>query len=45
MTFDNYEEHEKENKSFLLINELNRQLNKDVFMRLSDKLGNKNGNK
>ena len=36
MTFDNYERHESENKTMLLINKLNRDANKNIFMRLSD---------
>lgn len=36
MTFDNFERHESENKTQLLINELNRKAKKPVFFRLSD---------
>ena len=36
MTFDNFERHENENKTQLLINELNRKAKKPVFFRLSD---------
>ena len=36
MTFDNYERHENENKTQLLINELNRKAKKPIFFRLSD---------
>ena len=36
MTFDNYERHENENKTVLLINELNRKAKKPIFFRLSD---------
>ncbi len=36
MTFDNYERHENENKTVLLINELNRKAKKSIFFRLSD---------
>ena len=41
MTFDDYKYHEKESTSFLLINELNREFNKKIFIKCSDKL-NKN---
>lgn len=37
MTFDNYLRHESENKTQLLINKLNREYKKDIFLRLSDK--------
>lgn len=37
MTFDNYERHESENKTQLLINKLNREYKKEIFTRLSDK--------
>ena len=36
MTFDNFERHESENKTQLLINELNRKAKKPIFFRLSD---------
>ena len=36
MTFENYERHESENKTQLLINELNRKSKKETFIRLSD---------
>ena len=36
MTFDNFERHENENKTQLLINELNRKAKKPIFFRLSD---------
>ena len=36
MTFDNFERNEKENETQLLINELNRSINSDKFIRLSD---------
>ena len=36
MTFDNYERHEEESTSFLVINELNREYHKPIFKRLSD---------
>ncbi|MBO8427208.1 MAG: DNA polymerase IV [Firmicutes bacterium] len=36
MTFDNFLTHEKESKTFLLVNELNREFNKNLFKRLSD---------
>ncbi|MFA6755156.1 MAG: DNA polymerase IV [Bacilli bacterium] len=36
MTFDNYKLNEKENEIGLLINQLNREINKDTFLRLSD---------
>jgi len=36
MTFDNYEQNEVENSTQLLINELNRELNSNTFIRLSD---------
>lgn len=36
MTFLNFEEHEKENKSYLIMNELNREMNKQIFKKLSD---------
>ena len=36
MTFDNYQENEKNNEISLLINKLNRTVNSDTFMRLSD---------
>ena len=45
MTFDNYEKHENENKVGLLINRLNREVNKDIFIRLSDLKDKKYGNK
>lgn len=32
----NYQIHEKENKTFVIINELNREMNKEVFKKLSD---------
>lgn len=38
MTFDDYKYHEKESTSFLLINELNREFNKKIFIKCSDKL-------
>lgn len=41
MTFDNYERHENENKTQLLINKLNREYKKEIFSRLSDKKVNK----
>lgn len=43
MTFDNYERHEEENKTQLLINKLNRETKKNTFMRLSDLKDFKNG--
>lgn len=43
MTFDDYMIHEKESETFLLINKLNRQFNKDVLIRASD-LKKKHGN-
>lgn len=42
MTLDNYEMHEKENKTQLLINDLNRKAHKQLFCRLSDIDRNKN---
>lgn len=36
MTFDNYEIHEKENETYLLINKINREFNKEVVKRTSD---------
>lgn len=36
MTFDDYEIHENENKTGLLINKLNREFNKEVFKKVSD---------
>lgn len=36
MTFDNYERHESENKTMMIINDLNRKLKKPIFFRLSD---------
>ena len=45
MTFDNYEKHESDNKVGLLINRLNREANKDIFIRLSDLKDKKHGNK
>lgn len=43
MTFDNYENYEKENATYLLINELNRKSHKKIFYRASEikKDGNK----
>ncbi len=41
MTFDNFERHENENKTVLLINELNRKAKKPIFFRLSDLKDNK----
>jgi len=36
MTFNDFETNEKENETVLLINKLNRKMETDVFMRLSD---------
>ena len=36
MTFDDYKRHEQENTSFLIINELNREVNKKLFIKCSD---------
>lgn len=36
MTFDNYENFEKENETLLIINQLNRQMHKKVFKRASE---------
>ncbi len=44
MTFEDYQMHEQENKTQLLINELNREYNKNLFMRLSDLKEKKNEN-
>ncbi|MBP5694645.1 MAG: DNA polymerase IV [Bacilli bacterium] len=44
MTFDDYMVHESENKTQLLINQLNRDYNKEIFMRLSDLKDKKNEN-
>ena len=41
MTFFDYEEHEKENATKLLINELNRKLKKPLLMRASEVKGKK----
>ena len=43
MSLFNYEEHEDENKTKLLINKINRDMKKDVLMRASEV--KKNGNK
>ena len=32
----NYQIQEKENKTFVIINELNREMNKEAFKKLSD---------
>ncbi len=45
MTFDNYEQYEKESKVQLLINELNRKANQDLFFSGSKLKERKNGNK
>ena len=44
MTFEDYQVHEQENKTQLLINKLNREYKKDLFMRLSDLKEKKNEN-
>lgn len=36
MTFENFEQHEKENKTQMIINDLNRKAKKKIFFRLSD---------
>lgn len=36
MTFDNYEIHEKESETFLLMNKINQKFKKDVLIRVSD---------
>ena len=36
MTFENFEKHEQENKTQLIINDLNRKAKKKLFFRLSD---------
>jgi len=36
MHFSDYQEHEKENEIAIIIGKLNREMNKDAFMRLSD---------
>ncbi len=43
MTFDNYQDFIEQDKTLLLINDLNRKAKKDIFMRASD-LKNKHGN-
>ena len=45
MTFDNYEKYESESKVQLLINDLNRKANKDLFFSGSKLKERKNGDK
>ena len=45
MTFDNYEKYESESKVQLLINDLNRKANKDLFFSGNKLKERKNGDK
>ena len=45
MSFDDYEQHEEENATRLLINDLNRKLEKPILIRASEVEKKKDGNK
>ena len=45
MSFDDYEKHEEENATRLLINDLNRKLEKPILIRASEVKKKKDGNK